>query len=262
MKTLWIGCSHSAGIYDDSDRRVSLFGIPHLVSQSFNPENWKMIAAPGNGIIEFSCIISYMDREGLLDDYSNIILQLTNEPRLISFDPHGEMLKYKQIKKYALCDNNERECPVYLLDNDETHPKDFFNLKFSLNPVMLYDMYKKYFSNSTNALDMTEDLTKSLALTLMRHIPVHFQSIVNIAEQRNIKLSTFNFSEADGISRLLKKGTYEQYDILDGESIMHMVEKKLRDEYFVNGRTHPTQQGVDFAVETIKTVLISKGVFT
>ena len=86
MKTLWIGCSHSSGIFDSNDKRqylpapknnIPLPGLPSEISYEYNNwNNWKIISAPGQGIIEFSSIMTYLHYSDLLD-FDNIIIQNT-----------------------------------------------------------------------------------------------------------------------------------------------------------------------------------------
>ena len=258
MKTLWIGCSHSAGVYDKYDNRVSHFGIPYLVSQNFDSENWKMIAAPGNGLIEYSCILTYLDNNNLLDKFNTLILQLTSEPRLVTFSPHAERLKFKKLKEYIKCDNNERSCPVYHYDNDETHPKEFFKVALSAHPVNMFNAYESTFSNKNKLLDLTENVSGSLLQVLSLHMQIHFRNIVSIVERRNIKLHTFNFSERDGVYKFLKNDDYLKYDILNGNSILNMVEPDKKKDYFVFGDTHPMEKAVVFTTKQISSALKHK----
>lgn len=255
MKTLWIGCSHSAGIYSDTDERISKFGIPYLVSKEFDSNNWKMIAAPGHGIIEYSCILSHLDNNNLLDNFSNIILQLTQEPRLLSYTPTTERIKYKTLTQY-ITNNNERECPVYMYDLDETHPYRF-DLEFNTHPVNLYNAYKDQFTNKEQLLDMTERVTGSVQQSLTHHVSIHFNNILSIVSRRNLKLHTFNFSESNGVTKFLRNKDYKKYDILDGRSIVELAPSP-RNEYFVHGASHPKEKGVMFTTQQIVNALRDK----
>lgn len=80
--TLWIGCSHSAGLYNMKNTIInSNAGIANRIANHYR-QRWKIISFPGDGNFKFMEAIKILDDRRLLSNFRNIIIQQTYEPRL------------------------------------------------------------------------------------------------------------------------------------------------------------------------------------
>lgn len=258
MKTLWIGCSHSAGIYNRSDSMETDRGLPFAVGINYGLSNWKAISAPGQGMLEFNSILEYLDSNDLLD-FDNLILQLTNEPRLLAFGHHGETLKHSLLEKYITSDNDDRKKFIYRYDDDYTHPKHF-DVAFNRHPVSLYGLYRDTFPNDSKCrdalLNMCEKLSYSLGKNIGPLVKICFKNIVEICERRNINLYTFNWH---GIStnQYLDGLNYDKYDILKGKCVTDVIPSGK--DLYVKNTLHPMKNGVIIGSSVIKQALEDSG---
>lgn len=155
MKTLWIGCSHSAGAYNARDK-VSGPGIPEFISKQLGEYNqWKIIATPGEGIIRQSQIISALIETNEISRFQNIILQFTGEPRLVSWMPKHEKNYINYILRYLSSDDHT----VFRASDD------YNNVRFMLNTVGLHSVYRHLFKSIEGKgalLDACEQIVNSL----------------------------------------------------------------------------------------------------
>ena len=72
--TLWIGCSHSAGLYDINNNIInSNAGIANRLAWGFD-QKWKIITFPGEGSHTFMEAIKVLDDAGHLSKFRNIIV--------------------------------------------------------------------------------------------------------------------------------------------------------------------------------------------
>lgn len=265
MKTLWLGCSHSCGFYAKGnkqlvDKRLGLIGMPVHVSREWDWNDWKIISAPGNGLLEFAVMLSDMDKNNILD-FQNIIIQLTNEPRLISFNRYGETLKLEYMRRYILCNNEERHEPFYRYDSDYTHPHEF-KLQFNMHPITFYDLFKDKNWSSTNdkkiLLEVAEEINQSLGNNLKHLLPVAFDSIIEIIKRRNINLYLFHWYESKGTYNYLRKESYIDYDIFDGKGIWDICSQEQRNKMYVENTKHPTRFGSEHGSKLIIQALKQK----
>lgn len=262
MKTLWIGCSHSAGYYNSNDLMLSERGLPFEVGKNYGLDNWKAISCPGQGIIEYNNILDHLDQNNLLN-FDNLILQLTSEPRLVSFCSKGESLKFSYIEEYIKSSNDERKSFVYRNDDDYTHDTKF-QLSFNRHPVSLYGIYRDTFPNNTEVRDallsMCENLTYSLGKHIRPLIKAAFKNIIEITERRGIKLYTFSWV---GIStyEFLGNVDYHKYDLLDGSNIIEesVGKRGKRSKLCTLPTYHPTKEGITFSTNLITQRLNDKG---
>ena len=254
MKTLWIGCSHSAGTYDINDKNINQYGIPNVVGKSFDYDNWKIVACPGHGIIEFSNIVTELYYNDLLN-FDNIIIQLTTEPRLIGLEKDHERLKYRQLFKYIQNDTHRpKGNSIYRLDSDISHPYDF-KMAFNMHPVSLYELYKDSFPENRsykidNALvQMTQSIYESLSGVLVPTMRQSYKNIVDICTKENINLYTFSYVYGETFSGQLyrylpKKFNYKKYDILDGKGLYETSTVAERKHYYHPENHHPMEGAV------------------
>jgi len=266
MKTLWIGCSHSNGYYEPGDemlvdKRISLIGLPVTVSRHWRWEDFKIITAPGTGILEFATMLSDMDNKDILN-FDNIIIQLTNEPRLVSWNRYGELLKLEYMRRYLHCDNNDRRQPIYRYDSDYTHPKEF-KLKFNAHPISLWSLLEDAVDSQKDKnrlLDKTEEIGNSLNSSLRPLVEISFQKILSIIEKRNINLYTFHWYSSRGTYAFLPNTKdYLKYDIFDGKGIWDIVKDEQKERMFLDATKHPTNKGVVTGGRMIIEALKQKG---
>jgi len=251
MKTLWIGCSHSCGYYEKGeeflvDKRISMVGLPVEVSRNWTWEDFKIISAPGAGVLEFAIMLSDMDNRDILN-FDNVILQLTNEPRLVSWNAYGELLKLEYMRRYLHCDNNDRKSPIYRYDSDYTHPKEF-KLAFNAHPISLWTLLEGSVGSQKDKnklLDVTETMGNSLNASLRPLVEIAFQKILSIIKKRNINLYTFHWYSSDGTYKHLPNTKdYLKYDIFDGQGIWDISSENQKSKMFLNETKHPTNIGV------------------
>ena len=258
MKTLWLGCSYSSGIYNKKDNRIGLHGVPVEVACQFNWDDWKIISAPGQGILEFNVILSHLDNKDLLD-FDNLIIQNTTEPRLVSFDEESERKKFEYLENYMKLDNKDRERPYYRYDADYTHPENF-TMTFNMHPISLYNRYRHYFNNVSEQavfLEIADEINRSLDLSLSNHIHTAYKNIVEIAQRRGINLYTFCWQEEKSSYKHYKTKSYRSHDLFDGKGLLESF-PKLKEACHPDS-LHPYTNGVTIASEKIIEALKQKG---
>lgn len=263
MKTLWIGCSHSAGTYDKDDNHVNKIGLPVKVSRGISVwEDWKIVAMPGFGIIEYLLVLTYLDNNDLLN-FDNLIIQLTHEPRFTTFENLGEKLKYKFLHKYIIENNNRRYSPVFIHGSDYTLPVDAFNAVFNKNPASMYQLHKKRFPSGAAKkalLDMVEDICDSVTQNISPLVEVAFQNIIEITERRNINLYTFTWAHSQMCTyQLIENIDYKKYDIFDGKGIYELVSPEYIRKMYHPETLHPSEFGVDEGSKRIIEALNANG---
>lgn len=244
MKTLWIGCSHSAGTYNLKNENINQFGIPCVVGTSFDYDNWKIVACPGYGIIEYSNIVSELYYNNLLD-FDNIIVQLTTEPRLLGLEKEAEILKYPRLFEYIRADKNT----PYRLDDDVSHPIEF-KMVFNMHPVSLYELYIGTFPENRSVkvddalLTMTQNIYQSLSKLLLPTIRQSYRSIVDICEKEKINLYMFNYISGEKTYKYLTNINYEKYDILGCKGLYETSTESEKEKFYHPENHHPLEGAV------------------
>ena len=98
--TLWIGCSHSAGLYNNKNVIISPDnGIANRLAASLQ-EKWKILAIRGEGMHTYMECIKVLDNNGYLNKFKNIIVQQTSEPRLNFYTSKGYQHMFDNILRY------------------------------------------------------------------------------------------------------------------------------------------------------------------
>lgn len=248
MKTLWLGCSHSLGTYDDDNKFLHHYGIPYHVSKRFDTLNWKIVAGSGHGLIEYSSIITFLDNKNMLN-FDNIILQLTAEPRLVLYEDATE----KWISLYLYMKN--KSCHVHDLGRDRE--RRLLNKVFIKNVAANFQTYKDVFGKNNNLklLDMFEKIANSFDVDVENtHLKIHTDNIINITKKNNINLYTFVFSH-----RTPEYYYFNDYDILEQKQFVNLIPDNHREDFLVNGWDHPKNSGVMYAANIITDALKQKG---
>ena len=261
MNTLWIGCSHSAGIYDEDDNQVNKIGLPVRVSRGISVwEHWKIIAMPGFGMLEYLLVLTYLDNNDLLN-FDNLIIQLTHEPRITTLEPEGEKLKYQYLHRYILENNNKRFSPVFEYGSDYSMPRAY-QAAFNKNAVSLYELYSDNFSDKdkTALLDMAENICDSVIPNISPLVEIAFKNIIEIAKRRKIKLYTFTWAHSQQCTyQLIKNIDYKKYDIFDGKGIYEMFAPSIIKRMYHPRTQHPTDTGAEIGSQKIIEALKLKG---
>ena len=267
MKTLWLGCSHSAGIYDSDNNLIDSNGIPVRVLDNLNVTERKIITTPGNGLLAFSRIIDYLEKRKKLNDISNIILQLTDEPRMLSFSNEVDKIIFQELKRYMTFSREYFEEEIFHyhsvyrktnFKNRHSHIEKYEPL-FSHHSLSLYEMYKEKFRTSNQKkmlLDITENIQEG-ATTQLKHVS-HMSSnnIIRITKKHNINLYTF----------LYRKNTFDyennelkKYDIFSNNlntTIVQSTPDELKSKYYHKSFGHPLINGVKYATDLVTENLI------
>lgn len=106
-KVLIIGCSHSAGSYDNNDGVVSNESWAwHLQHIRDTDDQYYVIHNPGNGIIHYGAIVKYLKAEGLLRQFDACIIQLTAEMRMMLYDKNSDMF-FPALKEWMQTANDK-----------------------------------------------------------------------------------------------------------------------------------------------------------
>lgn len=249
MKTLWIGCSHSAGTYDINDRRVTTNGIPEETHKYFsNHTVWKSVSCSGEGLIRYSTILSYLDKHDMLRNFDNLILQLTSETRLAAYDNFDSYVTaFTELNKYLKSNNN-------------SHHIFASKTAFSCNPYELYSIHEQGYDtkNKAKLLGTIEQLIESLLLELRLQLSIHCNNILNIIERNGINFYTYSHIRDDNVSELYTDA-FKKYDIFDSSPIGQILEHESLSENFITATCHPKAQGVKDAARVVADGLSKAG---
>lgn len=80
--TLWIGCSHSAGMYNHANDIIDVNkGIANRIAEHYN-QSWKILSFPGEGNFTFMEAVKVLNDRDMIKQFRNVIVQQTYEPRL------------------------------------------------------------------------------------------------------------------------------------------------------------------------------------
>jgi len=102
MKTLYLGCSHSAGVWNDNEKvQDHIHSVPYCTSKIFG-ESWKSVSVPGHGVLTFASIIEHLIQTNRFT-YENLIVQQTFEPRISLVN---EKILFHLIDEYL---NNDKD---------------------------------------------------------------------------------------------------------------------------------------------------------
>ena len=237
--TLWIGCSHSTGIYEldnklDTCRKS---GIPQKIKKRFS-QNWKIISCPGEGIFKYAQVIKTLEKHNMLSKFRNIIVQKTFEPRLtITADDTGQ---FCDVLDYMKSDSQET------LSLYREH-------LFHMSPLGTYEMLKER-QLPKNAdkviLDWTTELYSKIdPREYNTFMPSPWVDVCNDyikdAAKRN-KLNYYEFSWIRGFRELLPVDADKPHDIINGDRdiVDWLTEQKLK-QYLSTPGSHPTEKVVN-----------------
>lgn len=253
MKTLWIGCSHSAGEYSANNELINHHGIPYHVYKNFNHHSeWKSISCSGEGLIRFSTILSFLNDNFLLSKFDNLILQLTSETRLVSYDSVDSYIKiFSDLRNYI---NSNRNSHHMLLEEFIKHTK------FSSNPTTLFSLYSKEFdtSNKTKLLDNIDTFVQSLNIEMRLQLKIHCDNILRLVKENDIKLYVYSHTK-DDMSQNIYSDKFKEFDILHGKHLGNILSEEALNTNYIKDNLHPMKNGVIEVSNLISNALSEKG---
>lgn len=192
-RTLLLGCSHTAGSYTkDNDLEEYFPGYATYLSAKFDSE-WKMYSFPGDGIMMYASILTYLENCGKLDSFDNLIIQFSSELRINGYSNWQAVIDHieSDIDKRNLNDS------VCVYDD-----KDFRGERmFTTNAASLYEIYESRFNKEKlewltvadeatwhiSRFNRTDSFGRLVAQSL-------YQGIKDLCVRNNIILYSFGWS--------------------------------------------------------------------
>jgi len=197
-KTLMIGCSHLSGSYSSDNRLLDIdVNYGTIARDILNDKDWKIISCPGEGIIAFSSIIETLYQQNLLQQFDNVILQQTYEPRLNIQINQNQIMQ--DIIEYVSSDDSL----PHLARNDwlvSMHPSTQFEKHKSRFPKHELE-FLEYCHYIGDNFDKTSDVVKHVQSTAQPYrsyfknmeVDVSFRYIEMLLANLNINLYTFRW---------------------------------------------------------------------
>lgn len=251
MKTLWIGCSQSAGSYSKQGQfdNVTGPGIPEFISKQLGEYNqWKIIATPGEGIIRHSQIISALIETNVISRFQNIILQLTVEPRLASWSMDHERNYINYILDYLDNDDHTAFRP-----NDHNHPGQFI-----LNTVGLHYQHKSHFPSNEGKsilLDRCEKIVEPMKIDdgqLEYTVRNCHNYIISRLKDLGKNIYTFYYMKKEDSLR------NNEFDLLNNKELFDPLDYKAEVD-FIKATNHPMQPIIKSLSNTLLDALKKHG---
>ena len=263
-RTLLLGCSHTAGPYTPQDKiDYSNPGYASLLADKFDCE-WKMYSFPGDGLLAFSTTLKYLEIEGKLDSFDNIIIQLTSEPRMNIYSRWDGAMDFIM---------NTIDLPNPNNVVHTVHPRHRGIMKFSLVGRMLHELYDSFFKiEKSEWIDVVNEVTQAEQAVPPIHekqmlglmTAVNNQSIKHICTRHNITLHTFGWNAFHPAQLQEYKHTIDDTYIFERGELLTDIIKGRHGKEFLN--TNITSSGEHafpilspIIAEIIYTRLISVG---
>lgn len=182
MKTLVLGCSFMGGAYDNNDISVKDSSWIH----SLNPKTCDAFYFPGGGMVTYMQFMEEMKNQGRLQQYNNVIMQHTTEPRIISENPS---LDINLIFRGMMACNDDLQSLNKIGVNYFTMPTKYTNneeVGDSLNLVSVHrhtGFLQKYpNTQQLNILEFYMDATEGFT---------KFKTDVKIAQMMNTSIAPY-----------------------------------------------------------------------
>lgn len=246
MKTLWLGCSHSGGVYNVKDTpQRGLPSLPYRVSEKLGEQqDWKMLSFPAQGILRYNQILTSLEEYDKLNEFDNVILQLTMEPRLVTW--------------YNNIENNFIRHDVIPFIDDDT--RTYFNFRdmidhnyysapdsefrFMTNAYSLFHLFRDRFSKGEprkTFLDIADEMVLSTGafINCSSLIPTIFDTMLERLEKHNLNIYTFYYTTNHTNSRV-----NEKYDIFNGDMLFNPKDYTPNVDY-VRDTFHPMMPIMD-----------------
>lgn len=232
--TLWIGCSHSTGVYElnnelDTSRNN---GIPQKIKRHYN-QKWKIISCPGEGIFKYAQVIKTLEKHNMLCKFRNIIVQKTFEPRLtITEDETGQL----------------RDVLDYIESDSQNTLSLYRGHLFPMTPLGIYELLKdrqlpkkadKVILDWTTELYSKIDPREHNTFMPSPWVEVCSDYIKDVAKRN--KLNYYEFHWIRGFREILPVDADKPHDIINGDRdiVDWLTEQNLK-QFLSTPGSHPT----------------------
>lgn len=236
---LVIGCSHLSGAYDKEDNIVGPQSYAwHLRRLYDNKHRFVTIPNPAQGILKYAAIVEYMNRNGLLKDFTHCILQLTQEPRTVFMDNaeddffHG--LHWLVTKKGDFIDGSRiQTSPSHMIASQV--PRYMFE-KYQSNFVKNekygpFGVFSKDMDFRGELLSVTDEISSSLenSYSAMSLLPSLYFYINETLKANNIKVASFDWWGKSTLQQdMLDMVSNDEYVFPKYKTVMNlMIEKDI-----------------------------------
>jgi len=245
--TLWIGCSHSAGLYDHKNSVIDVDnGIANRIANHYG-QKWKILTYPGEGNFTFMEAIKVLDDREMLGVFKNIIVQQTYEPRLNFYtkDSYTKLLhntikwiENKEVNKTfngTLGIHNKKIFSVIGRELYEAHSDNFIKEKINLIDV------STRISENIDPRDPKQEFYAEWSKSALDYVKM-------VSEKNNCNFYTFKWFG----SYNTQPKTYPKKGLFLGEQDMFSLirEAGLASELSKPG-SHPTEKILEFALEKL-----------
>lgn len=223
-RTLILGCSNLFGAYDENDK----FDITtSWVYKYFDPEYTDAFGFPGHGTITFCQFVDFLGPR--LQDYDNLIVLETLEPRIIAGDYH-KPIKEVFADMYA---KKDKEIIVGMFQTDEDMEScnmlvpwrnDRFLSRYATSYRIGILKYAKETHQYIQRDNVQEHLTRSLTMYMKeylknRYINVHMLNHFRMAHKQNAPQVKNNWNK-NGHANII---------------LTNRINKKIYDELYEKG---------------------------
>ena len=260
MKTLWLGCSHSGGVYDINDApQRGVPSLPHRVSEKLGEQkDWKMLSFSAQGILRYNQIIKSLEDYDRLKEFDNVILQLTIEPRLVTWHNNIES-NFIGHDVIPFIDDGTRTYFNFRhmldLNHYEAPDKEF---RFMTNAYSLFHLFKERFSKDEprkTFLDIVDEMVESTGtfINCSDLIPTILDTMLERLEKHNLNIYTFYYTTGNTNSRV-----NEKYDIFNGDMLFNPRDYNPNIDY-VQDTYHPMLTIMDRLADNLVHALKNNG---
>ena len=213
-KILVIGCSHSAGAYDEADNVISNESwVWHLKNIRNTDDKYYVIHNPANGILHYGAIVKYLSHEGLLNQFDSCIVQMTSEMRMMFYDNTSNAY-FPLLKEWLQSANDEF--------NIRPEVDYFWSPKRTLSNYVsdVFNKYKGHF-NGVEAksawLTVCESIIEGIGpihadgaveatYTVNAMYDIYYYYIVNTLRENGVEPVVFDWWNKSSMNNALKRG--------------------------------------------------------
>lgn len=252
--TLYIGCSHSTGVYDLKNNIIDTeHSIATVIADKLNLK-MKSFSMPGCGNFQYLLLLEYLLQHDKLSNIKNIIIQKTYEPRLHFHENEKEF--FKPALEYM---DNDNEYTLSLFEPSIWSTYEHMN-------VDVITGFQKTSVGKNDALSYLEWL--HTCLDRQRYIgqkegrieadnlyaDMCFRAIENLCKVSDINLYPFAWNTSYRDTRYIRKTNPKFMGVHN--SVMDYLKDKYGEEnlhanYLSNPGWHPTRDIVDDVGEAI-----------
>lgn len=246
--TLWIGCSHSAGLYDINNNILSSDkGIANRLAEAYN-QKWKILSFPGEGNHIFMEAMKVISDAGYLKNFRNVIVQQTYEPRLNFYNIEEHQKIFYRVKRHMEEDSQTNRTLNATLN---MHDKKVF----SIIGREFYESHEKNFVNEKiNFVDVASRISEEIDPRdpELEYYGIWTQAALDyiklISEKHNCKFYTFRWFG----SYITQPKTHPKKGLITGEeNMLDLIRRENLQDYLTKPGSHPTEKIIDFAFKVL-----------